>query len=377
MTTTDFLKFARDRRAALVARIDESLEEVKACDAAIAALMVAAPEEPHPTHPAPEPHPAPPVGEPHPEPHPTHPAPEPHPVPIPTPEPTPTPTPTPAPVPAPVPTPGGARGSRTLGRDITKCTEPGVIVAADTVTITQALPQFVDWDMGGRRLICDAHVGYYADIRLADTGASDMPAFHCRKGGFDRAEFISALGCKTNMILKQERGTQASVIARWDMRGMRMDALKLHGGNLIEDNTISDALYLDGAPHADALTAMAAEGGIVFRNNDVDWNYANKTDQAGINNIFRIETYPAGSNIWDDIIIEGNRLRHANGRSFAMQVVERNSPVWRGSIAIRNNVWSKVGGNAKIYYGSSVSARITEWSGNVDETGAPIPISAI
>lgn len=305
----------------------------------------------------------------------TQPEPEPAPEPAPTPEPEPEPAPDPAPVPpTPIP-PSGAFGSRTLGRDIASCSDPGVIVTASDVTITQALADFSDWDIGARRLILRAHVDHIADIRSIDGVSASLPLIQCiGAGGFGVAEYVSVLGCQGSMIFKQENMSRADIIRAWDMRGMSQDGLKVCGGNLIEGNRIADAIYRGGAPHADAITVMAADGGVTIRGNDIDWNYAGQTDQSGINNWFRIETYLAASNIWDDIVIEGNILRHANDRSFAMQVVERDAPVWRGSIKVRNNVMEKAGGARKILY--APSARISEWSGNVDASGADIPLSA-
>lgn len=82
MTDQDFLFFAKARRAALLNQIDDIVDEIKACDTAIASLL---PEGPEP--PAPPEEPAPPVDEPPVDPAPTDP------------EPTPTPTPTPIPTP--------------------------------------------------------------------------------------------------------------------------------------------------------------------------------------------------------------------------------------------------------------------------------------
>lgn len=340
--------------------------------------------EPEP-EPQPEPEPTP---EPDPEPLPEpQPEPAPEPTPDPEPEPDPAPVPDPAPgedtqsgggtVPAPIPS-GGPRGSRTLGRDIATCTEPGVIVTASDVTITQALTDFSDWDIGTRRLSLKARVGHIADLRSINGVGGTLPLMWIMPGGgFDVAEYVSALGSAASMVFKQESGAVASLITGWDMRGMSQDALKVTGGNIIDSNTIGDATFRGGAPHADVLTCMSADGGVIFRNNDVDWNYAGQTDQSGINNWFRIETYAAASNTWDDIIIEGNRLRHAHPISFAMQVAMKNSPTWRGSIKVRNNVMDKAGGTRKIYYGNGVSPHITEWTGNVDASGNPIPLSAI
>lgn len=306
------------------------------------------------------------------------PQPEPTPEPEPTPDPVPDPTPDPAPNPAPVPPtpipPSGAVGSRTLGRDITTCREPGVIVTAADVTITQALADFSDWDLGARRLIFRAHVVHLADLRSIDGVSASLPLIQCLgAGGFGLAEHVSALGCRGSMIFKQENMSKADAIRAWDMRGMSQDGLKVCGGNVIEGNRISDATFRGGAPHSDAITVMAADGGVTIRGNEIDWRYAGQSDQSGINNWFRIETYQAASNIWDDIVIEGNSLRHANDRSFAMQVVERDAPVWRGSIKVRNNVMDKAGGARKILY--APSARISEWSGNTDSAGNPIALS--
>lgn len=301
----------------------------------------------------------------------TQPEPEPAPEPAPTPDPAPNPAPVP---PTPIP-PSGTFGSRTLGRDITTCREPGVIVTAADVTITQALADFSDWDIGTRRLIFRARVGHCADIRSVGGVSGSLPLIQCLGGGgFDVAENNTVLDTAGSMILKQENGGIAGVIRNWDMRGMSQDALKVHGGNLIEGNRISDATYRGGAPHSDAITCMSADGGITIRGNDIDWNYAGQADQAGINNWFRIESYAAASNIWDDILIEGNRLRHANDRSFAMQVAMKDSPVWRGSIKVRGNVMDKAGGARKILY--APSSHISEWSGNTDASGADIPLSA-
>lgn len=262
-----------------------------------------------------------------------------------------------------------------MGRDITTCRDPGVSVTASAVTISAALPDFSDWHIGSRRLIFAAYVDHWSDITSIDGVSGSLPLVQCvGGGGFGVAEYNTFLGSASSMVLKQERGGIAKVIRKWDMRGMSQDGIKVGGGNLIEGCRIGDAIHRGGAPHADALTAMAADGGIIFRDNDVDWRYVNKTDQAGINNWFRIETYPAAGNEWDDIIIEDNRLRHANDRSFAMQVAMKNSPVWRGSIKVRRNVMVKAGGNKKILY--APSSHISEWSGNTDASGADIPLSA-
>lgn len=93
MTDQDFLFFAKARRAALLNQIDDLVDEIKACDTAIASLL--------PDPPAPPEEPAPPVDEPPVDPAPTDPAPT---DPAPT-DPNPAPTPTPTPVPTPVPTP--------------------------------------------------------------------------------------------------------------------------------------------------------------------------------------------------------------------------------------------------------------------------------
>lgn len=326
------------------------------------------------TQPAPEPDPEPtPEPEPVPEPEPT-PEPIPEPEPVPEPEPTPDPVPTPAPVPAPVP--GGAvYGSRTLGVDISTCAEPGVVVTASDVTINQALPDFSDWDIGARRLILRAHVDHIADVRSINGVSGSLPLIQCLgNGGFGTAEYISVLGCAGSMVFKQENLSRAGIFHAWDMRGMSQDGIKLCGGNVVDSCRISDATFRGGTPHSDAITLMAAKGGVTIIGNEIDWKYAGQPDQSGINNWFRIETYPAASNEWDDIVIEGNRLTHANDRSFAMQVDEKNSPIWRGSIKVRNNVMDKAGGVRKILY--APSARISEWIGNKDASGADIPLSA-
>ena len=333
-------------------------------------------EQPEPEpEPAPEPEPLPePAPEPTPEP---EPQPEPAPEPVPDPQPQPTPTPDPAPVPPTVPAPvpsGGPRGSRTLGRDITTCREPGVVVTASDVTITQALPDFSDWDIGTRRMTFNARVAHMADIRSINGVGGNLPLIRIMPGGgFDMLEYASLLGSAASMVLKQEGGSFAGIVRLSDVRGMSQDGFKVTGGNIIEDNFFGDATFRGGAPHADALTCMAANGGVIFRNNDVDWNYAGQTDQAGINNWFRIESYQVG-NIFDDIIIEDNRLRHANDRSFAMAVDGKNSPVWRGSVKVRNNVMDKVGGVRKILY--ALNPNISEWIGNVDANGNDIPLGA-
>ena len=331
---------------------------------------------PEPTpEPAPEPEPVP---EPAPEPAP-EPEPEPTPVPEPTPDPAPAPTPDPVPTPVPptpIPPPSSAPvGARTRGPDVSGCTLPGVTVTASEVIISSPLPFFAGWDIGSRRITLKARVAKSFDIWSQDGVSSNLPLIYCLPGGgFDEAEHWTVLGTAAAMVLKQEMGGFAGLIRKWDMRGMSQDGIKVCGGNLIEGNRIADAIYRGGAPHADAITIMSADGGVTIRDNDIDWNYAGRTDQSGINNWFRIETYPAASNIWDYIVIEGNNLRHANDRSFAMQVVERNSPVWRGSIKVRNNRMDKAGGARKILY--AASSKISEWSGNVDASGADIPLSA-
>jgi hypothetical protein len=302
-------------------------------------------------------------------------------------------TPPPAPVPDPVPVPpapptvpatpstGGPRGSRTLGRDITLCRDSGVVVTSSDVTFNQALPTFDDWDIGTRRLVFRARVGRVADIRSIDGNAGANPQIHIMPGGgFDVMEYISALDCRASMVLKQERGGVASIIRLCDMRGMSQDALKVSGGNLIEDNLVGSPVKRNfdpkNKPHADGLTAMDGNGGITFQNNDVNWDYVNTAIDDGINGWFRIEPYQVGA-VYDDIIIQFNTLFHSHPNSFAMQVVEKNNPTWRGSVKVRDNKMQKAGSNAKIYYGATVSQRITEWSGNTDFAGNPIPISAI
>ncbi|WP_413864352.1 hypothetical protein [Albidovulum sp.] len=87
MTDQDFLFFAKARRTALLNQIDDLVDEIKACDAAIASLLSEGPEPP-----APPEEPAPPVDEPPVDPAPTDPAPtDPNPAPTPTPTPIPTP----------------------------------------------------------------------------------------------------------------------------------------------------------------------------------------------------------------------------------------------------------------------------------------------
>lgn len=92
MTDQDFLFFAKARRTALLNQIDDLVDEIKACDAAIAELMTEGPEPP-----APPEEPAPPVDEPPVDPTPTDPAPT---------DPAPT-DPKPAPTPIPTPPIGG------------------------------------------------------------------------------------------------------------------------------------------------------------------------------------------------------------------------------------------------------------------------------
>lgn len=297
----------------------------------------------------------------------------PAPEPIPAPEPAPDPAPVP---PTPIPPPSSAPvGARTRGPDVSGCTLPGVTVTASEVIISSPLPFFAGWDIGSRRITLKARVAKSFDIWSQDGVSSNLPLIYCLPGGgFDEAEHWTVLGTAAAMVLKQEMGAFAGVIRKWDMRGMSQDGLKVCGGNLIESNRIADAIYRGGAPHADAITIMSADGGVTIRDNDIDWNYAGRIDQSGINNWFQFASYPAMSNIWDDILIEGNRLRHANTNSFAMQVATKNSPTWRGSIKVRGNLMDKAGGVRKILY--AASSKISEWSGNVDAAGADIPLSA-
>lgn len=314
-------------------------------------------------------------------------------------EPDPTPDPDPAPPPAtPNPpatnddlvdglrtgaTPCGSQGAP----DVAQCTDPGVIVSDDIVRITQTLPVF-EWDIGSRRMEMTARVGRLSinsingrAIVVNSKGKTvKLPLIWLQPGGgFDRLEWSTFHGMRGAMVLKQEPGAFAGEITRCDLRGMEQDAFKVGGSCVIHENLIADAVYRGGSPHSDVLTVMSAEGDVVFRNNYVDWVYLDQNgavmpDQSGINNWFRIEAYPAYSGRYDDVIIEGNALRHANGTSFAMQVTGKNNPVWDGSIKVRDNRMEKAGGNRKILY--AASARISEWTGNTDFAGNDIPYSA-
>lgn len=364
---TDIRDFLVDRRNAIRATMDFLADE----DAALTAVIdeMAAPADPTPADQAPTD----PVDAMPSDPAPTDPAPT---DPAPT-DPVPTdPPPDPAPVPpTPIPPSTAPAGARTRGPDVSGCTLPGVTVTASEVIISSPLPFFAGWDIGSRRITLKARVAKSFDIWSQDGVSSNLPLIYCLPGGgFDEAEHWTVLGTAAAMVLKQEMGAFAGVIRKWDMRGMSQDGLKVCGGNLIESNRIADAIYRGGAPHADAITIMSADGGVTIRDNDIDWNYAGRIDQSGINNWFQFASYPAMSNIWDDILIEGNRLRHANTNSFAMQVATKNSPTWRGSIKVRNNVMDKAGGVRKILY--AASSTISEWSGNVDAAGADIPLSA-
>lgn len=267
-------------------------------------------------------------------------------------------------------TPCGASG----GNDVAQCTDPGVIVSATEVRITQPLPAFGDWDIGTRRLVFAARVGRVHGIYSLGGISGSMPLIQCRPGcGFDLMEYCSFLDTGGSMVLRQDPTGIAGEITRCDFRGMNQDALKVGGSNLIHENRIADAVYRGGAPHSDALTVMSAEGDVIFGNNYVDWNYANRADQSGINNWFRIEGYPAYSMRFGNVILEGNALRHANSRSMGMQVVNRTGTVWTGSIAVRNNRMQKAGGLHKILYGPS--SHITDWSGNTGFDGSVIDYS--
>lgn len=307
-------------------------------------------------------------------------------------EPVPAPTPVPQPPATPLPpeppmttedlvdglatgaTPCGAPDPSTLkvvGRDPLPS---GVTLTATDVVFDGFSGDFTGWDVGARGLMFLSRVGRVADIYMSG-GSGSTPHIHCQPGGgFDLMEFVTSVGCAASMILKQENGGFAGVIRRCRMIGMSQDALKLSGGNLVEENLFGPATYRGGAPHTDTFTTMAAKGSIVIRNNYVDWTYAGQTDQAGINNWLRVESYKTG-NVFDDIEVYGNRLHHANPTSFAIQITEKNAPVWNGTVKIRDNRMQKAGGNNKILY--APSARISEWARNVDmATGLEIPIGA-
>lgn len=266
-------------------------------------------------------------------------------------------------------TPCGSSGAP----DVAQCRDPGVIVTADTVQITQNMPKF-NWDIGTRKMVLSGIVDVMSVMSVGGL-SGQLPLIWCKPGGgFGIMEYSSIIGLNGSMVLKQEQGGLAGEITRCDIRGMSQDALKVCGGNLIHENAIADAEYKSGVPHSDVLTAMSADGGISFLLNYVNWNYANRSDQSGINNWARIEAYGAYSGIYDDILIEGNALRHANARSMAIQFAGSRPKTWRGSVMVRNNRMQKAGGLHKILY--APSSHITDWSGNTDFAGNPIDYSA-
>lgn len=286
-------------------------------------------------------------------------------------------------------TPCGARtpvaGMKVAGRDAMPA---GIIVTPELVifdSFTGDLDDDDGWDFGDRQVVIKSRFGAFNNWHSKDMIArltgnkGNTPGIWIQSGGFDIMERATHLDGRAPMILKQDQGAIAGEITRCDLRGMAQDAIKVGGSCLIHENLIADAKFRGGSPHADVLTVMSAEGDVVFRNNFVDWVYLDQSgavmaDQSGINNWFRIEAYPAYSGRYDDVIIEGNKLRHANPTSFAMQVTSKNSPVWDGSIKVRNNRMDKAGGNRKILY--AASSRISEWANNVDFAGNDIPYSA-
>lgn len=316
------------------------------------------------------------------------------------PDPEPTPDPTPPPPATPNPpatnddlvdglrdgrTPCGARtpaaGMKVAGRDAMPA---GIIVTQDRIIFDSFKGDFDDpdgWDFGDRQVLINSRFGAFNNWRSTNQikrligKNGTLPGIWIKNGGgFDQMANVTSLDSNAVMVLKQEQRGFVGEITRCDFRGMQQDALKVCGANLIHENLFADARYIGGKPHTDVLTVMSAEGDVVFRNNNVDWNYANVTDQTGINNWFRIEVYDAYTGRYDDVIIEGNKLRQANGNSSAIQITEGDNPVWDGSVKIRNNRMEKIGGVHKIMH--KPSSRISEWIGNTDFAGNDIPYSA-
>jgi len=309
------------------------------------------------------------------------------------------PDPTPVPDPVPVPTPIPETPMTTeelvdgLGTGATPCgivsevggmkvagvdqLPAGISVTATTITFNSFTGDLYDdagWDFGNRRLVFNSHCGYLGNIRFAG-GVGSMPLIHCQPGGgFEGMEHIDVLDCAASMVFKQENAGIAGLIRRWKIEGLSQDAFKTSGLCVVEENKIGFATYRGGAPHSDAHTAMASFGDTHFRKNFVDWQYANVSDQSGINNLNRIESYKVG-NRFDNIFYEDNKFLHANPVSFGIQVATKNSPLWIGSIQYRRNRFQKAGGNPKILY--APSSRISVWEENIDlNTGLVIPLSA-
>jgi hypothetical protein len=325
------------------------------------------------------------------------PAPEPAPEPAPAPAPAPTPPPPMVPAEAVPPPPdipmaimtgvlpvgftGDPANMKVVGRDPLPA---GIVATADQLIFESFTGDFHDdrgWDIGNRQVLILSRFGAFGrfvsrDMRQTLIGATaNNPGIWIKPGaGFDTMTEASITGCRASMAMKQENGGFAGEVTLCELTGMSQDALKVSGANLVHANRIGLCVHRGGAPHSDTLTCMAAFGPIVFRDNLVEWEYVGQTDQSGINNWVRIESYKAG-NLFDDIVIEDNILLHANPTSFAMQVTTKNSPVWVGSVQVRGNRMKKAGGLNKILYADS--PRISAWSGNIDlNTGLEIARSA-
>lgn len=313
-------------------------------------------------------------------------APVPDPIPVPDPVPVPTPTPETPPMTTDELVDGLETGATPCGvqvpvSDMKKVgvdTLPAGITATATSLIFNGFSGDWDdprgWDIGNRRMIFQTQCGYLRNIRSFGGVSGSLPLIQTQPGGgFEALEFSDINNASASMLLKQESGSVAGIIRRNKMFGMSQDAIKVSGGNIIEENLIGPATFRGGAPHADTFTAMAANGGIIVRYNNVNWSYA-QIDESGINNWLRVEAYKVGA-IFDDIEVYGNKLVHANPVSFAIQFTTKNSPVWNGSAKFNSNRMNKAGGNKKILY--DLSPRISEWENNIDlNTGLVIPLSA-
>lgn len=396
---TAFEKFAAD----VEADADAAIEAMVKVKIGVRALVDALPEEP-PVDPVPEvptdPEPEDPTPEQPEDPAPVDPDPEvpSDPEPEPTPDPDPGPTPPPPANPKPPATnddlvdglrdgrtPCGARtpaaGMKVAGRDQMPA---GIIVTQDRIIFDSFTGDFDDpdgWDFGDRQVLINCRFGAFNNWRSTNQikrligKKGTTPGIWVKSGaGFDQMAYATASGSNAVMLLKQEQGAVVGEVTRCDCRGGVQDILKVCGSNLIHENLLGDGFYPGGTPHPDVVTVNSAEGDVVIRNNNIDWNWVNKPDQKYINNWFRIEVYPAYSGHYDDVIIEGNRLRHANPNSFGIQVTSKNNPVWVGSVKVRNNRMEKAGGLHKICYADH--AQISEWTDNTDFAGNDIPYSA-
>jgi hypothetical protein len=383
MNDQDFLFFAKSRRAALMNQIDDIIDEIKACDATIAELMIETPS-PEPT---PEPHP--------------------EPTPEPQPEPTPVPAPTPTPVPAQPKPPAtaydavaalkdkvtevkhssGHMVTRTLvDVDALPAIDRGAAIPANvTVTATECIltGKFVgDFRMhiGDRQLTLapGADVGLVHVYGRAPKGRTAGVAIKtgARLRSLNGTILDGSLGI-SKAIHQDHSGTGPGArigsldeVVDCQFINQQGDGPKLAGSEYgpcrIERTLFGEQELGYAAAHYDQMTIMAALNGLAVRecyfDNDTD------TDTVGVNNWMQFAPYWPGA-LYGDIDVTGCIFVHRNDRSFGFAKGSKYPGTWSGRIRINHSWFDKAGGAKKIFYqGRNFT---DEWIGNVDlATGA-------